>query len=44
SNDEEWLKTTIAEYDKDKNEPKISYEDVDVSLIEPRLRDYTTAH
>jgi len=43
-NDEEWLKTTIAEYDKDKNEPKISYEDVDVSLIEPRLRDYTTAH
>lgn len=43
-NDDEWLKTTIAKYDKGNNEPEISYEDVDVSLIEPRLRDYTTAH
>ncbi|GIO21755.1 succinate dehydrogenase flavoprotein subunit [Oceanobacillus sp. J11TS1] len=43
-NDEEWLKTTIAEYDAEKNEPVFSYEDVDVSLIPPRKRDYTTKH
>lgn len=43
-NDEEWLKTTIAEYDSDKSEPVFSYEDVDVSLIPPRKRDYTTKH
>ncbi|WP_100011983.1 succinate dehydrogenase flavoprotein subunit [Lentibacillus sediminis] len=40
-NDEEFLKTTIAAYDKEKNAPVISYEEVDVSLIEPRKRDYT---
>ncbi|WP_164668442.1 succinate dehydrogenase flavoprotein subunit [Virgibacillus doumboii] len=40
-NDEEWLKTTIATFDKEKNAPEISYEEVDTSLIEPRLRDYT---
>ncbi|WP_152654785.1 succinate dehydrogenase flavoprotein subunit [Oceanobacillus sp. CFH 90083] len=43
-NDEEWLKTTIAEYDAKKNEPVFSYEEVDVSLIPPRKRDYTTKH
>ncbi|GEN85552.1 succinate dehydrogenase flavoprotein subunit [Oceanobacillus sojae] len=43
-NDEDWLKTTIAEYDAKNNEPVFSYEEVDVSLIPPRKRDYTTKH
>ncbi|GER67062.1 succinate dehydrogenase flavoprotein subunit [Weizmannia acidilactici] len=43
-NDEEWLKTTMANYDPVKNEPVFSYEDVDVSLIKPRVRDYTKKH
>jgi succinate dehydrogenase / fumarate reductase, flavoprotein subunit len=38
-NDEEWLKTTIAEYSDEA--PVFSYEAVDVGLIEPRKRDYT---
>jgi succinate dehydrogenase / fumarate reductase flavoprotein subunit len=42
-NDEEWLKTTIAEFEQGKA-PNFSYEEVDVSLIEPRLRDYTKKH
>ncbi|PBB06751.1 MULTISPECIES: succinate dehydrogenase flavoprotein subunit [Salimicrobium] len=40
-NDEDFLKTTIATYDKENNEPIISYEEVDTSLIEPRKRDYS---
>ena len=40
-NDEEFLKTTIAEFDAKAQSPVISYEDVDVSLIPPRKRDYT---
>ncbi|WP_200411403.1 succinate dehydrogenase flavoprotein subunit [Virgibacillus salexigens] len=40
-NDEEWLKTTIAQFDQTSNSPEFSYEDVDVSLIKPRKRDYT---
>ncbi|MCP8617049.1 succinate dehydrogenase flavoprotein subunit [Salirhabdus salicampi] len=40
-NDEEWLKTTMAKLDQESNSPKFSYEDVDVSLIKPRKRDYT---
>jgi succinate dehydrogenase / fumarate reductase flavoprotein subunit len=40
-NDEEFLKTTIAEFDAKNGAPVLSYEDVDVSLIEPRVRDYT---
>jgi len=40
-NDEEFLKTTIATFNKEKGNPEISYEDVDVSLIPPRERDYT---
>ena len=40
-NDDEWLKTTIAEFDTKNNAPEFSYEDVDVSLIKPRKRDYT---
>ncbi|WP_274363860.1 succinate dehydrogenase flavoprotein subunit [Paenibacillus thermotolerans] len=38
--DENYLKTTIAKYTN--NGPEISYEDVDISLIKPRKRDYTT--
>ncbi|WP_226036490.1 succinate dehydrogenase flavoprotein subunit [Aquibacillus saliphilus] len=40
-NDEEWLKTTKAQFDKEKNAPTFTYVDVDVSLIEPRKRDYS---
>ena len=36
--DENFLKTTIAEYTPDG--PKISYEEVDTSLIPPRERNY----
>lgn len=36
--DENWLKTTIAEWTPDG--PKLTYEDVDVSLIPPRPRQY----
>lgn len=39
-NDETFMKTTIATWTAEG--PKISYEDVDVSLIPPRKRDYTT--
>jgi len=39
--DERFLKTTIAEYALD--DPKITYEDVDISEIKPRLRSYETA-
>lgn len=41
-NDERFLKTTIAEY-SDGGEPKISYEEVDISQIKPRLRSYEKA-
>ncbi|WP_079530459.1 succinate dehydrogenase flavoprotein subunit [Halobacillus hunanensis] len=40
-NDEEFLKTTIASYDRENNKPVISYEKVDTSLLEPRKRDYS---
>ncbi|KKI91785.1 succinate dehydrogenase [Bacillus sp. SA1-12] len=40
-NDEEWLKTTMASYKGDRTAPEFKYEDVDVSLIEPRKRDYS---
>ncbi|MDH3528441.1 MAG: succinate dehydrogenase flavoprotein subunit, partial [Acidobacteriota bacterium] len=39
-NDDEWLKTTIAEYSEEA--PVFSYEAVDVSEIEPRQRDYSS--
>ncbi|SDE04437.1 succinate dehydrogenase subunit A [Paenibacillus sp. UNCCL117] len=39
-NDDEFMKTTKATWTAEG--PKISYEDVDVSLIAPRKRDYTT--
>ncbi|MED4917884.1 succinate dehydrogenase flavoprotein subunit [Geobacillus thermodenitrificans] len=38
-NDKEWLKTTMARYTPDG--PSFHYEDVDVSLIKPRKRDYS---
>lgn len=40
-NDEEWLKTTMATFDGATNPPIFNYEDVDVSLIPPRVRDYS---
>ncbi|PGT88121.1 succinate dehydrogenase flavoprotein subunit [Bacillus sp. AFS040349] len=40
-NDEEFLKTTMATYAGDRTAPKFHYEDVDVSLIKPRKRDYS---
>jgi succinate dehydrogenase / fumarate reductase flavoprotein subunit len=35
------MKTTIAEYSEEA--PILSYEPVDVSLVEPRKRDYSSA-
>jgi len=43
-NDDEWLKTTKARFNPATNAPEFSYEDVDVSLIKPRKRDYTSKH
>lgn len=40
-NDEEWLKTTMAKFGGPDEAPHFHYEDVDVSLIKPRKRDYT---
>ncbi|MET3682580.1 succinate dehydrogenase / fumarate reductase flavoprotein subunit [Alkalibacillus flavidus] len=40
-NDEEWLKTTKATYNPEKNAPDFEYVDVDTSLIPPRKRDYS---
>ena len=42
--DETWLKTTLAEYDVQTKRPRLAYESVDVSLIEPRKRDYSKVH
>ncbi|MFC4409856.1 succinate dehydrogenase flavoprotein subunit [Chungangia koreensis] len=39
-NDEDWLKTTMAKFDGN-SAPIFHYEDVDVSLIPPRKRDYS---
>ncbi|MEC2054641.1 succinate dehydrogenase flavoprotein subunit [Peribacillus psychrosaccharolyticus] len=43
-NDEEFMKTTMANFTGPKTAPAFHYEDIDVSLIEPRKRDYTTQH
>ena len=40
--DENWLKTTIAEYDE--NEPKISYVAVDLRHVKPVERKYVKTH
>ena len=37
--DEKFMKTTVAEYSAEA--PVLSYEAVDVSLVEPRKRDYS---
>lgn len=39
-NDEKFLKTTIAEYDKQTGRPKMSFEEVTMGLVEPRARTY----
>ncbi|MDP1834302.1 MAG: succinate dehydrogenase flavoprotein subunit [Chlamydiales bacterium] len=39
--DEHWLKTTIAMYDKE--EPIITYEPIDLRYLDPIKRDYSTA-
>lgn len=41
--DRNWLKTTIASYDKTKDEPIISYEPIDIRHLDPIKRDYTKA-
>jgi succinate dehydrogenase / fumarate reductase flavoprotein subunit len=40
-NDEDFLKTTMAKHTSDRTAPEFRYDDVDVSLIEPRKRDYS---
>lgn len=40
-NDNDWLKTTKAKFNSEKNGPDFEYEDVDISLIRPRKRDYS---
>lgn len=41
--DENWLKSTIAEYDPQNNDVKISYAPVDIRYLKPVARDYTKA-
>lgn len=41
--DENWLKTTLATYNPNLDEPLITYEAVDVRHLKPILRDYATA-
>lgn len=43
-NDEEFLKTTMANFVDTKTAPEFHYADVDTSLIKPRERDYTKKH
>ncbi len=40
-NDEDFLKTTMAKFTGTTTAPELFYEDVDVSLIKPRKRDYS---
>jgi len=42
-NDEEWMKTTIASYDQNKEEPVISYKKIDDRHLKPTMRDYSHA-
>ncbi|WP_047150567.1 succinate dehydrogenase flavoprotein subunit [Aneurinibacillus tyrosinisolvens] len=42
--DENFMKTTIAKFNAANNGPDISYQDIDVSLIKPRKRDYSSKH
>ena len=41
--DSNWLKTTIATYKADEDEPEITYRDVDTRHLKPVMRDYTKA-
>lgn len=41
--DTNFLKTTIATYDKTKDEPVISYEPIDMRYLKPIFRDYSQA-
>lgn len=41
--DENWLKTTLATYQQDLDEPVITYEAVDLRHLKPSHRDYTQA-
>ncbi|MDJ0652168.1 MAG: succinate dehydrogenase flavoprotein subunit [Simkaniaceae bacterium] len=41
--DKNWLKTTIATYDPNHDEPQINYEPVDTPYLKPIQRDYTKA-
>lgn len=41
--DENWLKTTVAAYKADSDEPEISYRPVDLRYIKPAERNYITA-
>lgn len=43
-NDEEFLKTTMAKFVDATSAPAFHYADVDISLLKPRERDYTTKH
>ncbi len=43
-NDEEFMKTTMAKFVGPDSAPAFHYEDIDVSLIAPRKRDYTKKH
>lgn len=38
------MKTTMATFKGLDQAPEFHYEDIDVSLIAPRKRDYTTKH
>ena len=40
-NDKKFMMTTLAQYDKETHGPKISYEEIDASLVKPVKRDYT---
>ena len=42
--DANFLKTTMAKFNNITFAPEISYQDVDVSLIKPRIRDYSQKH
>lgn len=42
-NDKDWLKTTIATYDRDQGEPSIHYVPVDLRYLTPTARDYSKA-
>ena len=41
--DENWLKTTIATYNPQSDEPEISYEPIDTPYLKPIQRDYSKA-